>query len=162
VEAAVELVEARDGTLGVLDETWNRLSELITPARMTPLDSRSVGCPRAWPAGVDHSGCSAVAPNLHEHSGSVGFPPGHPAMTLCLGVSLRVRDEVFGNLYLTNKTTGEVFTDVNEELALASASAAAVAIDNARLFDRGIPGLATTSLTHAQLPVQRRVRWSAR
>ena len=55
-------------------------------------------------------------------------------MTSFLGVPVRVRGEVFGNLYLTDKTTGEVFTDVDEELALGLAAAAAVAIDNARLF----------------------------
>src|SRR4051794_15662690 len=53
-----------------------------------------------------------------------------------LGVPIRIRDEVFGNLYLTDKTTAEVFTDVDEELVVGLAAAAGVAIDNARLHAR--------------------------
>ena len=75
-------------------------------------------------------------PDLHEHPDSYGFPPNHPPMKSFLGVPVRVRDQVFGNLYLTDKTTDEVFTDVDEELVVALAAAAGVAIENARLHVR--------------------------
>ena len=57
-------------------------------------------------------------------------------MTSFLGVPIRVRGEVFGNLYLTDKTLGEVFTDIDEELVVGLAGAAGVAIENARLSSR--------------------------
>jgi signal transduction histidine kinase len=75
-------------------------------------------------------------PDLSEHPDSYGFPPRHPPMTSFLGVPIFVRGEVYGNLYLTDKRGGEVFTDVDEELALGLAAAAGVAIDNARLHSR--------------------------
>ena len=75
-------------------------------------------------------------PDLREHPDSYGFPPHHPPMRSFLGVPIRVRDEVFGNLYLTDKTSAEVFTDVDEELVVGLAAAAGVAIENARLHAR--------------------------
>jgi two-component system sensor histidine kinase DevS len=136
VEAAVELVDARYGALGVLDESREQLAEFITVGA----DAETRNDIGALPKGLGLLG-SVIRDaqphrlaDLHEHPDSVGFPPHHPPMTSFLGVPIRVRNEVFGNLYLTDKTTGEVFTDVDEELALGLASAAAVAIDNARLF----------------------------
>ncbi len=75
-------------------------------------------------------------PDLTEHPASYGFPPNHPPMRSFLGVPIRVRDEVFGNLYLTDKQSAEVFTDVDEELVVGLAAAAGVAIENARLLAR--------------------------
>ena len=75
-------------------------------------------------------------PDLSEHPDSYGFPPNHPPMRSFLGVPIRVRDEVFGNLYLTDKSSAEVFTDVDEELVVGLAAAAGVAIENARLITR--------------------------
>ncbi len=75
-------------------------------------------------------------PDLAEHPDSYGFPPHHPPMKSFLGVPVRVRDQVFGNLYLTDKMTGEVFTDIDEELVIGLAAAAGVAIENARLHIR--------------------------
>jgi signal transduction histidine kinase len=72
---------------------------------------------------------------ISDHSGSVGFPSHHPPMRSFLGVPVRIRDQVFGNLYLTEKHLGQEFSVEDEELALALAAAAAAAIDNARLFD---------------------------
>ena len=74
--------------------------------------------------------------DLREHPDSYGFPPHHPVMRSFLGVPLLVRDEVYGNLYLADKTTAATFTDVDEELVVALAAAAGVAIDNARLHAR--------------------------
>lgn len=137
-QSAVELVDARYGALGVLDETKTKLSEFVTVG----LDDdvrRAIG---HVPEGRGILGLLIVdakplrLPDLGEHPDSTGFPPGHPPMTSFLGVPIRVRDEVFGNLYLTDKRSGEVFTDVDEELVVGLAGAAGVAIENARLSAR--------------------------
>jgi signal transduction histidine kinase len=73
--------------------------------------------------------------NLHEHLVAEGIPEDHPAATTFLGVPIRVRDAVFGNLFLMGKDDGEDFTVEDEELAAAFAAAAGVAIQNARLFE---------------------------
>ncbi|MCM6772405.1 GAF domain-containing protein [Nocardia sp. CDC159] len=73
--------------------------------------------------------------NLADHPASVGFPPHHPPMLTFLGVPIRIRDEVFGNLYLTEKFGGQLFTEDDEVIVKALAAAAGVAIDNARLYE---------------------------
>lgn len=136
--SATELVDARYGALGVLDETGTRLSQFITVG-IDDDTHRAIG---HLPEGHGILGLLIVdakplrLPDLTEHPDSYGFPPNHPPMRSFLGVPIRVRDEVFGNLYLTDKMSAEVFTDVDEELAIGLASAAAVAIDNARLHAR--------------------------
>jgi nitrate/nitrite-specific signal transduction histidine kinase len=77
-------------------------------------------------------------PDLQAHPDSFGCPPGHPPMTSSLGVPIRLRDVVYGNLYLTDKAGGEVFTVVDEELVVGLAAAAAVAVGNARLHERAV------------------------
>lgn len=69
---------------------------------------------------------------IKSHPASVGFPEGHPSMVSFLGVPIRIRDEIYGSLYLTEKRGGEDFTEEDEQLVTALASAAGVAIDNAR------------------------------
>jgi signal transduction histidine kinase len=81
--------------------------------------------------------------HLGDDPRSVGFPQHHPAMDAFLGVPIRVRDEVFGNLYLTNPRQG-AFTQEDEDLVTALAATAGIAIDNARLYEEA----------------QRRQRWS--
>src|SRR5215203_2263170 len=71
---------------------------------------------------------------ISEHSASFGSPPTHPPMNTFLGVPIRVRDEVFGNLYLTEKRGGD-FTADDEAVVIALAAAAGVAIENARLYE---------------------------
>ena len=135
VESAVSLVDARYGALGVLDESRARLSQFLTVG-MDDETYRAIG---ELPEGHGILGLLIVEPkpirlpDLAEHPDSYGFPPNHPPMKSFLGVPVRVRDQVFGNLYLTDKTTAEVFTDVDEELVVALAAAAGVAIENARL-----------------------------
>ncbi|MFI5783102.1 GAF domain-containing protein [Nocardia sp. NPDC051570] len=73
--------------------------------------------------------------NLADHPASVGFPTNHPPMRTFLGVPIRIRDEVYGNLYLTEKFGGQLFTEDDEVLVKALAAAAGVAIDNARLYE---------------------------
>src|SRR5690606_32337858 len=73
--------------------------------------------------------------NLSEHPSSVGFPPHHPPMRTFLGVPVQVRDEIFGNLYLTEKANGQEFTEDDEVVVQALAAAAGTAIANARLYE---------------------------
>ena len=138
VESAVELVDARYGALGVLDVTRTRLSEFITVG----LGEDATHAIGHLPEGHGILGLLIVdpkpirLPDLSEHPDSYGFPPNHPPMQSFLGVPVTVRGEVFGNLYLTDKTSAEVFTDVDQELVVALAAAAGVAIENARLHVR--------------------------
>jgi signal transduction histidine kinase len=135
VQSAVDLVDASYGALGVLDDTGTRLAQFITVG----IDAETHAAIGSLPEGHGILGLLIVdakplrLPDLTEHSDSYGFPPNHPPMKSFLGVPILLRDEVFGNLYLTDKRSGEVFTDVDEELAVGLASAAGVAIDNARL-----------------------------
>jgi two-component system, NarL family, sensor histidine kinase DevS len=135
IEAATSLADARYGALGVLDESRSVLAEFITVGIDGETRAR-IGEP---PKGHGILGLLIAdprplrLPDLREHPDSYGFPPGHPLMRSFLGVPIMVRGEVFGNLYLTDKQSQEVFTDVDEELVVALASAAGVAIDNARL-----------------------------
>ncbi len=134
VESACELVGARYGALGVLGPD-QMLSEFITVGA-DPETVRAIGPP---PDGHGILGLLIVEPHpirlrdLAQHSASYGFPANHPPMHSFLGVPVRVRDEVFGNLYLTEKLSGDEFTDEDEDLAIGLAAAAGVAIENARL-----------------------------
>ena len=74
-------------------------------------------------------------PRITDDSRSAGFPPGHPPMTTFLGVPIRNRDQIFGNLYLTNRLDGNEFTAEDEELISALAATASIAIENARLYE---------------------------
>ena len=138
VEASTELVDARYGALGVLDDTGTRLSEFLTVG-VSEATHRAIG---HLPEGHGILGLLIVdakplrLPDLTRHPDSHGFPPNHPPMTSFLGVPVRVRDEVFGNLYLTDKINGGEFTDADEEMVVALAAAAGVAIENARLHSR--------------------------
>jgi signal transduction histidine kinase len=138
VSSAVDLVDAEYGALGVLDESRTRLAQFITVG----IDDETHKAIGNLPEGHGILGLIIVEampirlPDLTEHPDSYGFPPHHPPMKSFLGVPIRLRDEVFGNLYLTDKKTGEVFTDVDEELCVALAAAAGVAIENARLHAR--------------------------
>jgi signal transduction histidine kinase len=138
VEAAVDLVDARYGALGVLDDTGTRLAQFITVG----IDDDTHTLIGALPEGHGLLGSLIVdakplrLPDLREHPDSFGFPPHHPPMRSFLGVPIRVRNQVFGNLYLTDKTIAEAFTDVDEELVVGLAAAAGVAIENARLHTR--------------------------
>jgi signal transduction histidine kinase len=138
VEAAVELVDARYGALGVLDDSGTRLAQFITVG----IDDDTHALIGALPEGHGLLGSLIVdakplrLPDLREHPDSFGFPPHHPPMRSFLGVPIRVRAEVFGNLYLTDKTSAEAFTDVDEELVVGLAAAAGIAIENARLHSR--------------------------
>lgn len=137
-EAAVELVDCRYGALGVLDHTRTHLTDFITVG----LDEASRSEIGELPKGHGILGMLIVEPrplrlpDLSEHPESFGFPPNHPPMTSFLGVPVFVGGLAYGNLYLTDKADGEVFSDIDEELAVALASAAGAAIEKARLHAR--------------------------
>jgi GAF domain-containing protein len=94
-----------------------------------------------WPEGRGLLGLLIKEPQplrlatIADHAESSGFPAGHPPMESFLGVPVRVRDVVFGNLYLTNKRGGGEFTEDDEAVLLALGAAAGVAIENARLYE---------------------------
>ncbi|MCU1393061.1 MAG: putative signal transduction histidine kinase [Ilumatobacteraceae bacterium] len=137
-ETAADLVDARYAALGVLDESGLRLAEFITVG-IDEVDAERIG-PR--PDGHGLLGLLIVEPvpirlpDLHAHPDSFGFPPEHPPMTTFLGVPIRLRGVVYGNLYLTDKTNGEEFTQADQELAVGLAAAAGLAIENARLHEQ--------------------------
>jgi signal transduction histidine kinase len=136
VEAACELLEARYGALGVLSPDGQGLEQFIHVG----IDQETVERIGSLPQGKGVLGALIEEPapiRLHDLSDdlrSVGFPAGHPPMHTFLGVPITIRGEVFGNLYLTERRAGD-FTDSDVELASALAATAAVAIENARLFD---------------------------
>ena len=138
IRSAVDLVDAKYGALGVLDQSRSRLVEFITVG----IDEQSRRAIGKLPQGHGILGLLIVdakplrLPDLTEHPDSFGFPPHHPPMRSFLGVPIRVRDEVFGNLYLTDKSSASAFTEVDEELVVGLAAAAGVAIENARLITR--------------------------
>ncbi len=94
-----------------------------------------------WPEGRGLLGALITDPkplriaDLGGHRLSSGFPDGHPPMTSFLGAPIRIRDEVYGNLYLTEKRDGGQFDEEDEAVLVALAAAAGVAIENARLYD---------------------------
>jgi signal transduction histidine kinase len=134
VDAAVTLVSARYGALGVVGE-GGRLTEFVPVG----LDEAQVAAINHWPEGRGLLGKLITDPRplrLHDISvdpGSSGFPEGHPPMRSFLGVPVRIRDEIYGNLYLTEKQDGD-FDEEDQALVQALAAAAGVAIENARLY----------------------------
>lgn len=136
VKSACRLLHARYGALGVIGENKS-LSHFVTVGIDEDL-ARRIG-PLPTGHGVLGLLISEPAPlrlhDLHQHPKSYGFPENHPPMKSFLGVPVRVRDVVFGNLYLTEKEGGGDFTPEDEDLAVALAAAAGVAIENARLYE---------------------------
>ena len=136
VQSACELVGARYGALGVIGDD-QQLSHFITVG----IDEDGARVIGDLPTGHGVLGQLIREPkplrlhDLGEHPIAVGFPANHPPMKTFLGVPVRVRDTVFGNLYLTEKIDGQEFTAEDEDLAVALASAAGVAIQNARLYE---------------------------
>ncbi|MBB2921678.1 GAF domain-containing sensor histidine kinase [Cellulomonas cellasea] len=139
VEAACRITGARYGALGVLGEHGG-LREFVTHG-VPDETRRRIGPLPAGRGVLGHLVTSPHAVRLHDltrHPSSVGFPPHHPPMRSFLGVPVRARGEVFGNLYLTDRAGpgGEVvdFTSGDEQVVVALAAAAGVAIDHARTY----------------------------
>lgn len=137
VDAAVELVDARYGALGVLGPDGG-LSRFI----YTGIDAETRARMGQLPEGKGLFGELILTPtplrlaDLGGHEASVGFPPHHPPMRSFLGMPVRVRDAVFGHLYLTEKAGDREFTAADEVVVEALAAAAGIAVQNADLFEQ--------------------------
>lgn len=137
VHTAIELVDARYGALGVRGND-HELVEFIYEG----IDEETRARIGHLPEGRGVLGVLIDDPkpirldNISHHAASVGFPPLHPPMRTFLGVPIRIRDRVFGNLYLTEKADGQPFSEDDELLVQALAAAAGIAIDNARLYEK--------------------------
>lgn len=137
VHTAIELVEAQYGALGVRGQD-HELVEFIYEGIDENMRQKIGHLPEGRgvlgvliddpkPIRLDH---------IAHHAASVGFPANHPPMRTFLGVPVRIRDEVFGNLYLTEKAGGQPFSEDDEVLVQALAAAAGIAIENARLYEQ--------------------------
>ncbi len=137
VEAAARLTGARYAALGVIDQAGTQLERFLTHGVDEDTHARIGDLPRG--RGILGVLISDARPlRLHEISEdprSVGFPPGHPEMHSFLGVPILLRGVAYGNLYLSEKEDGGEFTDDDEELVSLLAAQAAVAIENARLYE---------------------------
>ncbi|MFS4094324.1 GAF domain-containing protein [Streptomyces sp. AF1A] len=137
VEAAATLVDAEYAALGVIGPDGRTLSAFHTVG----VAQRQIAEIGPYPEGhgilgelIRHPQALRLS-KISEHPSSYGFPPGHPPMNSFLGVPIRVRDQVFGNLYLTEKRGGLEFDEEDEAVLSTLAVAAGVAIDNARLYE---------------------------
>src|SRR5215204_6526468 len=156
LDVAREVTGARYAAVGVLDDRREELERFVT-AGIDPATALAIG---DLPRGRGILGLLIEDPqplrleHIGDHPRSYGFPAAHPEMETFLGVPVVIRDEAWGNLYLTEKEDGEPFTDADEESAVILASWAAIAIDNARLYasvaerrdhlERAVRGLDTT------------------
>jgi signal transduction histidine kinase len=144
VEAAAELTGARYAALGVIDPSGRGLERFLT----TGIDAETHRRIGELPVGRGILGVlirDARTLRLHDLTTdprAVGFPPHHPLMKSFLGLPILLRGVAYGNLYLTEKESGSDFTDEDEELASMLAAQAAVAIENARLYESATRWLA--------------------
>ncbi|WBB61947.1 GAF domain-containing sensor histidine kinase [Streptomyces sp. WMMC500] len=139
VEAAVVLVDAEYGALGALGEApEDRQLAQFLPVGIDEEKAAAIGAP---PCGRGILGVLIRHPEplrlreISDHPDSHGFPAHHPPMHSFLGVPVRVRDEIFGNLYLTDKRDADEFDAEDEAVLSTLAAAAGVAIENARLYE---------------------------
>jgi signal transduction histidine kinase len=155
VEAALDLVDAKFGALGVIGPD-GRLEQFIHVGISAEIAAAIGDLPRG--DGILGAVIDAAMPIRLEHLGddprAVGFPPHHPPMEGFLGVPIRVRGEIYGNLYLTSPTAG-AFSSEDEELVGVLAATAGIAIENARLFAASVRrekwGAALTDVSAALL-----------
>jgi len=137
IGTATELVDAQYGALGVIDSGGEHLERFVTVG----LSQQEIDAIGPYPTGMGLLGelirrpVPLRLPEIADHESSFGFPENHPPMRTFLGVPIRVRDSVYGNLYLTEKRGGALFDADDETLLTTLAAAAGVAIDNARLYD---------------------------
>jgi signal transduction histidine kinase len=137
VQVAAELTDARYGALGVLTSDGQKIEEFITVG-ITPEERAALGDP---PTG--HGLLGALIREAHPmrvtdigaDPRSVGFPPHHPPMRSLIGAPITGRGRVFGNIYLTDKSGADAFNDEDERVLVVLASQAAIAVENARLYD---------------------------
>ncbi|AYY14243.1 GAF domain-containing protein [Actinobacteria bacterium YIM 96077] len=136
VESATELADCRYGALGVIGDD-GQLAQFVPVG----ISEEEISRIAEWPHGRGILGLLIKEPqplrldHITDHPESYGFPDRHPPMENFLGVPIRVRDEVFGNLYLTEKNGDRDFDEQDEVIVSALATAAGIAIENARLYD---------------------------
>jgi signal transduction histidine kinase len=135
-EEARKLTLAEYAALGILNEDKNGLAQFITSGMPAEEVARMGKPPKGEGllGAVITEGKTIRLESAFDDTRSLGVPEGHPAPTSFLGVPIRVREEVIGNLYLINKADGEPFTDQDETIVKMLGAQAAVAIENARLF----------------------------
>jgi signal transduction histidine kinase len=137
VDIAAQLTGARYAALGVVDRAGQKLERFLT----TGVDEETFAAIGEIPQGrgvlgvVIREAKPLRLSDIAAHPRSVGFPPNHPPMTTFLGVPILLRGVVYGDLYLAEKAGGEEFTEEDEELTQVLAAQAAVAIENARLYE---------------------------
>lgn len=137
VGTAVAVSGARYGALGVLDPTGTRRLTQFVTIGIDEAAAAAIGAPPEGRGvlGLLFDGSQPIRlDDISDHPASYGFPPGHPPMQTFLGVPILVRGTSFGNLYLTDKEGGP-FTAADEQLVLALAAAAGLAVQNARLYE---------------------------
>jgi signal transduction histidine kinase len=134
---ACELADARFGALGIAGQD-NTMVEVIYEG-ISEAEREAIGGP---PTGHGLLGELITHPlplrlaNVADHPAATGFPANHPPMHTFLGVPLRINDEVFGNLYVTEKRGGREFTETDEQTLVSLATAAGIAVENARMYER--------------------------
>lgn len=136
-EEARKLTGAEYGALGVLNQEKTELAQFITSGMSQEEEAGMGPFPRGHGllGAVIRQGDALRIPDASADVRAAGVPEGHPRPHSFLGVPVRVRDQVIGNLYLINKAEGEPFTIQDETIVEMLAAQAAVAIENARLFE---------------------------
>jgi signal transduction histidine kinase len=137
VEAAARVTDAHYAALGVIDPAGTGLERFVTHGMTDEVEKQIGDLPhgRGILGVLIRDARNLRLHNLSEHPRSVGFPSGHPPMNTFLGVPIMLRGVAYGNLYLTEKNDGSDFTNEDEELVSLLAAQAAVAVENARLYE---------------------------
>ncbi|SOD62956.1 GAF domain-containing protein [Streptomyces zhaozhouensis] len=140
VSTAMHLVGARYGALGVLDEEGDALAEFIPLGldrqELENLEGVELPRGRGLLGHLIHHPEPLRVAEVSAHPESAGYPPGHPPMRSLLGVAIRVRERVYGNIYLSERRDGRPFDEHDEGVIRALAGTAGVAIEHARLYQR--------------------------
>ncbi|MCX3063090.1 PP2C family protein-serine/threonine phosphatase [Streptomyces beihaiensis] len=140
VTTAMDMVGARYGALGVLDESGEFLTEFVTAglSESERADLAGIEFPRG--RGVlghlIHHPEPLRIDDIADHPASAGFPPGHPHMRTLLGVAVSVRGTIYGDLYLSERRDGQPFDRDDEAMIITLAGAAGIAVENVRLFEQ--------------------------
>ncbi|MFI8951539.1 PP2C family protein-serine/threonine phosphatase [Streptomyces sp. NPDC053750] len=140
VTTAMDLVGSRYGALGVLDRSGDHLERFIAVGLSE--QEHAALARTGFPRGLGVLGHLIRHPDplrvdsIPDHPSSVGFPPGHPRLRTLLGVAITVRGEIYGDLYLSERRDGRPFDVHDENVVVALAGAAGIAIENVRLFEQ--------------------------